>query len=331
MEESSSSTYVEDQEPVVLAFVNSKSGGRYGPKVIKKFKKLLPEGHIFDLSEGGPRPGLLLFEQHRHNMKCIACGGDGTVGWLLSVLDDLDWEVWPDVAVLPLGTGNDMARILLWGNGYSGGSLVNFVNDIKNNSRSVKLDRWLCTFIPYSISGKDTGKKKKKKKKNLPIPDEEIKNVVMNNYFSIGLDSKIALDFDNLRSSHPGLFRSKAMNYGWYGLFSMKGAMSPSKSIRSNVHIKIDGEEVRIKKSFVAIIVANIPSYAGGTDLWGYGGSKYSSSNICDNMFEVVGITGALHGIALQGHISHAYRLGQVNILQLCCSVLIYIGLCNRN
>jgi hypothetical protein len=39
------------------------------------------------------------------NLKVLACGGDGTVGWVLSVLDQIGFSPAPAVGVLPLGTG----------------------------------------------------------------------------------------------------------------------------------------------------------------------------------------------------------------------------------
>ena len=79
---------------------------------MQKFQWLLNPRQVFDIMEhGGPEPAIEMFRRVA-NARLLACGGDGTVGWLLKVMDKMQLAAQPPVGVLPLGTGNDLSRSL---------------------------------------------------------------------------------------------------------------------------------------------------------------------------------------------------------------------------
>ena len=85
-------------------------------------RKLLNPHQVFNLDNGGPLAGLYVFRKIA-NYKILVCGGDGTVGWVLSCLDNVGQDAEcssPPMSIIPLGTGNDLARVLRWGSGYVG-------------------------------------------------------------------------------------------------------------------------------------------------------------------------------------------------------------------
>jgi hypothetical protein len=53
---------------------------------------------------------LEMFRKVVTQLRLLVCGGDGTVGWVLATLDQLNWATYPPMALLPLGTGNDLSR-----------------------------------------------------------------------------------------------------------------------------------------------------------------------------------------------------------------------------
>ncbi|XP_026326421.1 eye-specific diacylglycerol kinase isoform X3 [Hyposmocoma kahamanoa] len=264
----------------VLVFINPKSGGNQGAKLLQKFQWLLNPRQVFDLTQGGPGPGLELYRKVP-NLRVLACGGDGTVGWVLSVLDRIGSR--PAVGVLPLGTGNDLARALGWGGGYEDEPISKILAHI-GESDTVLLDRWQLTVEPNtSASGEDTTHAKPE----LPL------NVV-NNYFSFGVDAHIALEFHEAREAHPEKFNSRIRNKLFYGTAGGKDLMQRKwKGLADFVTMECDGKDltpVLREHKVHAIVFLNIPSYGGGTHPWNKSGGAYEPSTE-DGLIEVVGLT----------------------------------------
>ena len=112
-----------DYQPL-LVFVNHKSGGQQGIQVLQELRELLSAEQVISMLEEtpvGPSSGLNRFG-HIPNLRILVCGGDGTAGWVLQEMMDSREDFIhrphiPPMAILPLGTGNDLARVLGWGGG----------------------------------------------------------------------------------------------------------------------------------------------------------------------------------------------------------------------
>uniref|UniRef100_A0AAY4BJ71 Diacylglycerol kinase n=1 Tax=Denticeps clupeoides TaxID=299321 RepID=A0AAY4BJ71_9TELE len=507
----------------LLVFVNSKSGDNQGVKFLRRFKQLLNPAQVFDLINGGPHLGLRLFQKF-DNFRILVCGGDGSVGWVLSEIDKLSLHKQCQLGVLPLGTGNDLARVLGWGPSCDDDTQLPQILEKLERASTKMLDRWSIMTYEIKIPPKHScpatpeeaedqfqistyedsvaahltkilnsdqhsvvissakilcetvkdfvakvGKSYEKSTESTdeaenmalkcavlnekldsllqtlntevqaigplsltppPIVEEELEEeepeeeedlsdasltelkekmeenmtekgsphklfqpreqlmlranslkkairqiieqaeksemlqsfscfysgqsvlckclaasiagssiiskmllanidpfggylekCVMNNYFGIGLDAKISLEFNNKREEHPEKCRSRTKNMMWYGVLGTKELLQRTyKNLEQKVQLECDGQYIPLP-SLQGIAVLNIPSYAGGTNFWG--GTKeddiFCAPSFDDKILEVVAVFGSM-----QMAVSRVIKLQHHRIAQ-CRSVKITI------
>uniref|UniRef100_A0AAX7TVA8 Diacylglycerol kinase n=1 Tax=Astatotilapia calliptera TaxID=8154 RepID=A0AAX7TVA8_ASTCA len=436
----------------LLVLVNSKSGDNQGVKFLRKFKQLLNPAQVFDLMNGGPELGLRLFQKFV-TFRILVCGGDGSVGWVLSELDKLNLHKQCQLGVLPLGTGNDLARVLGWGGLCDDDAQLLQILEKLERATTKMLDRWsvmtyevpttnkqtpivhitqyadsvashlakildsdkhsdvissakflcgtvndfvaevgkayeratenkeeadamakkvngfcvfTCTFIQvvpagtvpsqesggssHDESGSEPGSEDKtyRSKEQLMLRANSLKKAlrqiieqaekgrplffsrhlahniraglfckiqaccyththshkirqcsekcVMNNYFGIGLDAKISLEFNNKRDEHPKKCSSRTKNMMWYGVLGTKELVQKTyKNLEQRVQLECDGVPMSLP-SLQGLAVLNIPSYAGGINFWG--GTKednnFGAPSFDDKKLEVVAVFGSM-------------------------------------
>uniref|UniRef100_A0A674A0F6 Diacylglycerol kinase n=1 Tax=Salmo trutta TaxID=8032 RepID=A0A674A0F6_SALTR len=488
----------------LLVFVNSKSGDNQGIKFLRRFKQLLNPAQVFDLMNGGPHLGLRLFQKF-DTFRILVCGGDGSVGWVLSEIDTLTLHKQCQLGVLPLGTGNDLARVLGWGSACDDDAQLPQILEKLERASTKMLDRWsimvyetkfprqhssstvtedcsddsevqqiltyedsvaahlsmiltsdqhsvvissakvLCETVKDFVArvGKAYEKNKESSeeseamaekcgvlkekldsllktlneeaqvsgvlvpspaaplcsprpltaifkpreqlmlranslkkairqiiehtekvsktpceklinkgslslgssaslpaqtgsRESMPMLNTKIlypskgtsshhdcytEKCVMNNYFGIGLDAKISLDFNNKRDEHPEKCRSRTKNMMWYGVLGTKELLHRTyKNLEQKV-LECKGTPIPLP-SLQGIAVLNIPSYAGGTNFWG--GTKeddtFTAPSFDDKILEVVAVFGSIQMavsrvINLQHHRIAQCRTVKITIL----------------
>ncbi|XP_037118931.1 diacylglycerol kinase theta-like isoform X4 [Syngnathus acus] len=276
----------EDVRPL-LVFVNTKSGGLKGKELLYAFRKLLNPHQVFDLSNGGPLPGLHTFRDIP-SFRVLACGGDGTVGWVLSVLEELRHQLVcrePPVGIVPLGTGNDLSRVLRWGTGYSGDDPSHMLACV-DEADEVLMDRWTILLDAQELAENSADGR-------LEAP----KIVHMNNYLGVGIDAELSLDFHQAREDDPEKFSSRFHNKGVYVKVGLQ-KISATRSLHRELQLHVDGRNVALP-NIEGLIFLNIPSWGSGADLWGSEADcRYSKPSVNDGLLEAVGVTGVVHMVS---------------------------------
>uniref|UniRef100_A0A8C3LK91 Diacylglycerol kinase n=1 Tax=Chrysolophus pictus TaxID=9089 RepID=A0A8C3LK91_CHRPC len=284
--------------------------GNDGTKVLQMFMWYLNPRQVFDLSQEGPKDALELYRKVP-NLRILACGGDGTVGWILSILDELQLTPQPPVAVLPLGTGNDLARTLNWGGGYTDEPVSKILCHVEDGT-IVQLDRWNLQV-----------------ERNPDLPQDELEDGsrklplnVFNNYFSLGFDAHVTLEFHESREANPEKFTSRFRNKMFYAGAAFSDFLQrSSRDLSKHVKVVCDGTDLTPKiqeLKFQCIVFLNIPRYCAGTMPWGNPGDHrdFEPQRHDDGYIEVIGFTMAsLAALQVGGHGERLHQCREVTLL----------------
>lgn len=299
----------------LLVFVNVKSGGCQGLDLITSFRRLLNPYQVYDLENGGPLPGLYVFRKIR-DYKILVSGGDGSVGWVLQCLDNVgqDSECQsPPCAIIPLGTGNDLARVLRWGSGYTGAEdPINFLKDIID-AEEVILDRWTVVFHSDESSKQDYPSSLSMTPGAGSGAEDNAAIFVMNNYLGIGLDADLCLGFHNAREENPDKFNSRLHNKGVYVKQAIRKIVNRNSwtNLNKAIKLEVDGRLIQLPH-IEGIIILNILSWGSGANPWGPEiEERFTKPTHHDGMLEVVGVTGIVHMGQIQSGLSRAIRIAQ--------------------
>jgi len=251
-------------EEALLCFVNKKSGGGAGTRVYNSYVELLGAGNVVDLGvlSGNSELDATLAKYAgapHFGARILACGGDGTGGWLLAAVDRVthaaqqsapDTKCSFSLAMMPLGTGNDMSRQFRWGTGFSRRMLsARWVERVRAAQKR-PLDRWKVIVWPSktdpgdqpppvmtvhteashptkgtihkavrrgnSFSGAGEEEHSKADGLEQPTGDPDFFTGTFTNYFSLGSDAKVANAFHVARDANPKAFKSQIGNQIYY-------------------------------------------------------------------------------------------------------------------
>jgi diacylglycerol kinase family enzyme len=239
--------------------VNPRSGGQAGRRLLAELRSRLPTERVLATGEFAPEDLVRRWRDRAAGF--IACGGDGTAASVLDAVARVGSPTLP-VGIIPLGTGNDLARVA---GAPLGGPLDARLAWIAA-ARPRPLDRWLLSDPLGSVRA-------------------------WFNYCSWGCDARIAGRFQRLRDLHGPFLRARAANLLCYaGL----GLQEPGSDLGVEAAFG-EGAGAVVPAWARSLVVANIASYAGGRVL----GPRIASDDGRCDVFSLA--AGVALGIGLSG------------------------------
>ncbi len=249
--------------------INPISGGGQG-RVIARFLHEIMRSFAFNenewLFEFTKREGMeeQIDEMVSQCSKIIAVGGDGTMSMVMkSLLKKNNSDV--HAGLIPLGTGNDLARILGIYQNFVNKGLLNTIRKLIT-SESQQFDLWTVN-----------------------------KDLSFAAYYSIGVDAKTMHNFDVLRKKKKIWGNAAFINKLYLFYFGIRNrGYSIPKGTQVEIVNPLGKKEVLKLDGYKSLIIGNIGSYSGGA-------KPFVESDFSDGYLEVVPVRSTLHLLTVLG------------------------------
>ncbi|CAB3230068.1 unnamed protein product [Arctia plantaginis] len=290
-----------DWEPLII-LANPKSGSNRSDEVLSLFRGLLNPIQVVDISSTSPEKVVRWLPT---KCRVLVAGGDGTVAWVLNTLLSFP-HVKAAVAILPMGTGNDLSRVLGWGTGGNSQLDAHSIISSVKQAHLQCLDRWKVTITP-------------KRRRLGRLRQQRV--LYAYNYASIGVDAQVALDFHYARSQFLYRYASRTLNYIAYAFLGVGRALDDGGcgGLERRLHVWLGAAADPLTlPPMQALVALNIPSWGAGVDLWSMGTEDdVAEQSINDGKLEVVGISSSFHIARLQCGLAEPYRFAQASSLKI--------------
>jgi diacylglycerol kinase (ATP) len=294
---------------------------------------------IVNLGNTNPRTVLQEYVAAETAIRVVACGGDGTLNWILGVITSLPFKHVPAVGIIPLGTGNDAARHFNWGHKFLGAETV--LRDLRYVPQAsvTSWDRWhlaitnetalsesVAAEYPNSVSAltvdsTPTLYNETKIEEKGSVEANKQFQVQFNNYLSVGVDGQIMTEFHHHREGCRECYCCRCCTQGWFGYFGFKNlicckAVQMELSLMARLPGSTDWTDIPIPPGIRGVVVLNLQSYAGGRNIWGNHPSEHEP-RADDGLIEIIGIESSFHLSCMVLECRTAVRIGQFAEIKL--------------
>ncbi|KAK6766986.1 hypothetical protein RB195_026322 [Necator americanus] len=282
----------EDFKPVIIC-INTVCGSCTGKVVYRSFLRHLHRNQVIDIQKEDVKSALQwIDDSEREDVRLVVAGGDGTISSVLDILEEFHQK--PPMAVLPLGTGNDLSRVLGWGGGTNGDlDILQYLNDV-HTAKLQKVDRW-----NVMINSKDQ------------FGESTITNTRnMSNYVSIGVDASVTFGMQMTRKSIPRALSSRLLNKLLFFSFGTKDVFTRTcKGLRDKISLYLDDQYVQLPE-IEGIVFLNIQSWGAGVQPWKCANEE-RPQKLDDGVFEVFAVTSSFHIAQMQIGLASPLFIGQ--------------------